>query len=198
LERFKSFESISINLDTTNIDTTFVTLANPLQNNFTISSGFYTMYQFKSKWFFSYAISTNLSAINNSTRKLSETNLTLINGELLNSKDSTQILQTGKQELYYSGEAEYEMFFVPRTDVFLRYRIGDKKPIVGLLFSYSPLVSSIETIKTRSCFAIGPTFSLDTFPDHVLFAIMNEYVQDKNGDFKYALTFQASFPIRFK
>jgi hypothetical protein len=192
-ERFKSFESTIINSDTT-----FVILNNPLQNNFTGTIGFYTMYQLKTKWFFSYALSANLSSINNSTRKLSETNLTPFSGQLLNSKDSTQILQTAKQESYFSGKPEFELFFVPRADVFLRYRTGEKKPVVGLLFSYSPLVSSFESVKTRNCFAFGPTFGLDTFPDQVLFAIMNEFVQDKKGEYKYALTFQASFPIRFK
>lgn len=197
-ERFKSFESFNVNIDTTNIDTTFVTLANPLQNNFTVSLGFYTMYQFESRWFFSCALSTNLSVINKSTRKLSETNLTPFNGQLLNSNDSTLISQTGKQETYFSGKAEQELFFVPRADIFLRYRIGAKKPVVGLLFSYSPLVSSLESVKSRHCFAFGPTFGLDTFPDQVVFAIMNEFVQDKKGNYKYGLTLQASFPIKFK
>jgi hypothetical protein len=192
-ERFRSFESTIVNADTT-----FITLKNPLQNNFTGTIGYYTMYQFKTKWFFSYALSANLSSINNSTRNLSETNLTPLSGQLLNSEDSTQILQTAKQESYFFGKPDFELFFVPRADIFLRYRTGEKKPVVGLLFSYSPLVSSFESVKTRNCFAFGPTFGLDTFPDQVLFAIMNEFVQDKKGDYKYALTFQASFPIRFK
>jgi len=192
-ERFKSFESTKINTDTT-----FITLNNPLQNNFTGTIGYYTMYQFKTKWFFSYALSANLSSINISTRKLSESNLTPFRGYLLNSKDSTQVLQTARQETYFSGNPEFELFFVPRADIFLRYKTGEKKPVIGFIFSYSPLVSSFETVKTRNCFAFGPTFGQDTFPDQVLFAIMNEFVQDKSGDYKYALTFQASFPIRFK
>jgi hypothetical protein len=192
-ERFKSFESTKLNTDTT-----FISLNNPLQNNLTGTIGFYTMHQFKTKWFFSYALSVNLSFINKSTRKLSETNLTPFNGQLLNSKDSTQILETAKQESYFSGKPELELFFVPRADVFLRYRTGEKKPVVGFLFSYSPIVSSFESVKNRNCFAFGPTFGLDTFPDQVVFAIMNEFVQDNKGEYKYALTFQASFPIKFK
>jgi hypothetical protein len=193
LERFKSFESIRLNQDTT-----FITLNNPLQNNFILTPGYYTMHQWKSNWFFSYAVSANINFINNSTRKLSEKTLIPYSGLLLNSIDSTQIFQTAKQETYFSGKSEFEIFFVPRADVFLRYRLGEKKPVVGLLASYSPLVSSFESVKTRNSFSFGPTFGLDTFPDQVIFAIMNEFNQNKTGEYKYALTFQASFPIRFK
>lgn len=193
LERFKSFESFGINQDTT-----FISLDNPLQNNFTITPGYYTMYQFESNWYFSYALSTNISFIKNSTRKLTESTLVPISGNVLNAKDSSHIFETAKQESYFSGKSEFETFYVPRADVFLRYSLGEKYPVIGLLASYSLMISSFETVKNRNCIAIGPTFGLDTFPDHVVFAIMNEFVEDKNGDFKYALTFQASFPIKFK
>jgi hypothetical protein len=192
-ERFRSFESFVLNADTT-----FITLKNPLQNNFTGTIGFYTMYQLKSKYFFSYALSANLSSIKNSTTKLTETNLTSFTGLLFNSKDSTKVLQTAKQETYFAGKPEFELFFVPRADVFFRYKTGTGKPVLGFLFSYSPLVSSFKSVKIRNCFAIGPTFGLDIFTDQVLFAIMNEFVQDKKGYYKYALTFHASFPIIFK
>lgn len=193
LDRFKSFD-----LNKINQDTTFVTLNNPLQNIFTISPGFYTMYQFRTKCFFSYAFSANISAITNSTRKLSETNLIPITGELISSKDSALILQSDKQETYFSGKPENEIFIIPRADIFFRYRIGEKKPVLGLLASYSPVFSSFESVRNRNCFAFGPTFGLDTFPDQVVFAIMNEFNQNKKGEYKYTLTFQASFPIKFK
>ncbi len=192
-ERIRTFESTPLNADTT-----FISLNNPLKNNITGTIGYYVMHQFKSNWFFSQSLSANLSSISNSTRTLSETNLTSLSGQPYNTKDSTQILQTGKQESYFSGNPDHEFFFVPRADVFLRYKTGEKKPVVGVLFSYSPIMSSFESVKTRNCFAFGPTFGLDTFPDQVLFAIMNEFIQGKKGDYKYALTFQASFPIKFK
>ena len=193
IERFYSFER-----NVLNSDTTFLMIDNPLQNNLTVTPGFYRLSQWKSNVLFSYGLSANLSFINNSTQNLSVFTITPFQGNFLNAKDSTEFQVTGKENTYYEGKSQSELFFVPRVDLFPRFQFGKDNPYFGLLFSYSPLISSIESVKTRNAFAFGPTFGLNTFPDHVVFAIMNELIQDKMLNYNYTLTFHASIPIKFK
>ena len=90
------------------------------------------------------------------------------------------------------------MYVVPRADLFFHYDFGKGKPVVGLAASYSPLISSLEGVKTRNAFAFGPTFGLHSFTDQVVFGIMNEFVQNNDGEYKHILSFRASFPIKFE
>ena len=89
-------------------------------------------------------------------------------------------------------------FFVPRFDIFVRKGLGDKKPVIGLIASYSPLISSLESVDTRHVVSFGPTFGLSTFPDQIVFTILNEFKQNKKGKFKYSLNFQAVVPFKFE
>ncbi|WP_300665793.1 hypothetical protein [Fluviicola sp.] len=192
-QHIKTFETTVLNPDTT-----FVNLYNPLQNNLTFSTGFNWYHNNGSNWYFSYAISGNISYINKSTRSLSTSNLVTYNGTLINSADSIKINQFGDQESYFRGKAKNEIYLVPRADVFVRYSLGPKKTMLGILVSYSPLISSLKDIKVRNCLAIGPTLGLSKFPSQVVFGLMNEFIQNSSGKFKYTLTFNASFPIIFK
>lgn len=181
-----------------NEDTTFVAFSSPMQNVLTITPGYYSLSQWKSKLFFSWALSANIKFNNNSITKLSKTNILLLYNVVLNAKDSTIIHQVGTQKSYYSGKTGPEISVIPRADIFLRYSIGSKKPVIGLLAAYSPVISTMEDVKSRNNFAIGPTFGLDSFPDQVLFSIMNQFNQDKTGGYNFSLIFQATVPIKFE
>jgi hypothetical protein len=194
-----AFERVNtLELSEYSIDTTFASFEEPMQNILTITSGFYSLTQWKSKWFFSWAVSANFKFNNNSVTKLTKTNTLPLSDLVYNSKDSTILQLVGTQKTYYSGVTEKEFSFIPRADLFLRYRIGDKKPVIGLLFAYSPIMSSFEDVNSRNNFVFGPTFGLDSFPDQVLFSIMNQFNQYKDGDYKYTLIFQATVPIKFE
>ncbi|WP_340114865.1 hypothetical protein [Maribellus mangrovi] len=181
-----------------NIDTTYASFGEPMQNILTITPGFYSMTQWKSKCFFSWAISANLKINNNSITRLTKTNVLPVSDIIYHAKDSTILELVGTQKTYYSGVPDKEFSFIPRADLFLRFDIGDKKPVLGILFAYSPIVSSLSDIKSRNNFAFGPTFGLDSFPDQVLFSVINQFNQDKDGDYKYSLVFQATIPIKFE
>ena len=98
-------------IDSINLDTSFVTLNNPFQNKFTITPGYYELYQFKSDWYISWAISANFNFITESTRALEKGNFMPLAGIVLNSKDSTQVIQGGKNDSYFVGNPECEFFF---------------------------------------------------------------------------------------
>ncbi|PZR22317.1 MAG: hypothetical protein DI539_05750 [Flavobacterium psychrophilum] len=179
-------------------DTTYVTLDNPLQTTSTLTVGFYKTIRFKTFHDFSWGISSNISYITNSVRKLKESTLTPLKGTYLNQEDNSPIINIGKQISYYNGISENEIYVVPRADIFYRYNLGEKKPIIGIIASYSPLISSLKKVPVRNCFAIGPSFGLPSFSDHVVFAIFNEFIQNENRVYKYQLTFNASIPLKFK
>jgi hypothetical protein len=179
-------------------DSTFISVNDPIQNTFTINPGFYSLHQWSSNLFFSWSVSTNVNFINKSVTKLSKTTALPATGGLFNVQDSSLVQLIGTQETFYSGEAEAEILLVPRVDLFLRYSLGKSKPVLGFIASYAPFSSSLSGVKTRNNFSFGPTIGLYTFPDQVLFALLNDFLQDKNGKYKYGLTFQASFPIKFK
>lgn len=192
-KRIKTFETTVLNSDTT-----FITLYNPLQNKLTFSTGFNWFRNCGSDWYFSFAVSTDISYINKSTRSLTTSNLATYSGSFINSADSSGISQFGEQESYYHGKVHDEIYLVPRIDFFARRQLHGNNPILGLLVSYSPLISSIREVKVRNCFAIGPTLGLNRFPSQVVFGLMNEFIQNSKGTFKYALTFNVSLPIIFK
>ncbi len=180
-----------------NADTTFATMDNPFQNIVTFSAGYNYSLQLSSDLFFSCAAAFNLKYNFNSTSKLSSTTLLPTSKSIFNSKDSSVLQPIGEQMEYYFGTSESEFIAIPRVDVFFRYKIKEGYPLIGWLFAYSPLTST--DIKPRHCFSFGPTIGLPTFPDQVVFAIMNEIVQKKDSDaYNYALSFQVSFPITFK
>lgn len=192
-KRIKTFETTVLNSDTT-----FINLYNPLQNNLTFSTGFnWLRNKPNSDWYFSYAISADISYINESTRSLTSSNLATYKGSFINIVDSSRIGQFEDKGSYFQGKTQDEIYVVPRVDFFGRYRLGNNKPVVGLLVSYSPLISSIKNVNVRNCFAIGPTLGLSSFPSQVVFGLMNEFIQNSKGTFKYALTFNVSFPIAF-
>jgi hypothetical protein len=180
-----------------NADTTFATIDNPLQNILTFSIGYNYSLQLSSDLFFSCAAAFNLKYNFKSTSKLSSTTLLPTSKSILNSKDSSVLQPIGEQMEYYLGTSESEFIVIPRVDIFFRYKIKEGYPLIGWLFAYSPLTST--NIKPRHCFSFGPTIGLSTFPDQIVFAIMNEIVQKKDSDaYNYALSFQVSFPITFK
>jgi len=194
LERINTYET-----RIANADTTFISLNNPINTTFTVTPGINKLYhKAGTKFYITGGASANINFISNSTRGLKESIIQPLSGVVLNAKDSTAIQQVGKAETYFAGRPKAELFFVPRADVFARYCFDSKKVAVGLLCSYSPLVSSLNSVKTRNCFAFGPTFGLAKFPSQVVFAIMNEFNQAPDGVYKYALTFQASLPLTFK
>ena len=194
-----SFSRINtFRIDRTIADSTFVIINDPLQNTFSVSPGFFSMHQWTSDWYFSWGVSANINHINQSTGKLSKTSLIPVSGQVYNAKDSSLVQLVGTQDTFYSGDTESEFLIAPRADVFIRYAIGESKPVVGFIASYSPIISTLSGLGTRNNFSFGPTFGLYTFPDQVVFALLNDFLQDKHGKYKYGLTFQASFPIKFK
>ena len=189
-ERFNQFS-----LSELNPDTTFVSFSNPGRNNFYINAGANFLYQIGPKTYLTWALSITSSFIHNSTRDLTETNIEALSAQYFNS-DTMRILSTTKEKSYFLGDGRYETFIVPRFDLFLRYDLGGKKPLIGLVGAIAPHFSSITS--NRLNIAIGPSISPSSIPDQVVFAVLNEWTEDKNGDLKYALTFRASVPITFK
>ncbi len=194
LERYYCFETIIKNQDTT-----YVNLDNPLQTTITLTAGFYQTIRYRSKNDLSWGVSSDINYIINSVRTLKESTLSPFKGIYINQKDNSNVINLGEQEEYRSGQTENEFYFVPRADLFYRYSgFGDKKPVVGVIASYSPLISSLKNVDVRNCFAFGPTFGMPSSQDQVVFALINEFVQDTEGKYKYELTFNVSIPITFK
>ena len=181
-----------------NGDTIFAKIYDPLQNSLTLTPGYYHIWQNESKSYLTLGVSTNISLINGSTRKLEETNLIPFSDKIFNLKDSTSILELGKSKIYFKGNPETELFIVPRFDIFYRFALGTDRPIIGIICSYSPIISSLKDVKLRHGFVIGTTFGLSTYPDQVVFALLNEIIQDKKGKFKYTFALQASLPFNIK
>ena len=184
---------------TLNTDTTFISINDPFQNTLSLTPGFYqNIFNDKSKFSFSWAVSINFNFINKSVRGLKKSNLLTLTDMVMNKNDSSLVYQGGKLQEYHVGKTEFELYTIPRLDFFARMETGTNSPVIGILASYSPLISSLSNLGTRHGFAIGPTFSTYTFADNVIFTIQNQFIQDIEKDFKYSLIFQASVPFKFE
>ena len=179
-----------------NDDTTFISIDDPISNTFLIGGGYFYLQQFDNS-VLSVGVSINLSFLNNSTRKLTKSNFQSNAGEFFLAKDSSNVISLGKEMMHFEGKPESELYSVPRVEVFYRHSLGDDQPYLGIFAVYSPLISSFN-IDTRHAISFGPTIGLSDLPDQVLFGILNEFIQDGNGEFKYSLNFQVSYPIIFK
>lgn len=181
-----------------NTDTTFISLNDPLQNTISFTPGFYqNFHSFESGIYLSWAVSVNFNLVSNSIRGLDKTDLLPISKVVYNEKDSAIVSQVGKLKEYYVGKSRFELYTIPRLDIIARIETGDKRPIIGILASYSPLFSSLSDVVTRHGFAIGPTFSTYLFPEHVVFSIQNQWIQNFEKDYKYSLVFHATVPLKF-
>ena len=189
----------TVSTDTINNDSIFLKFENPLQNSSNIRIGWNYLYQVSDKLFLSPAISLNFNLLTKSIGGLKKSSFQSNTSTFFNSKDSSLVLNGGQEKEYYLGNTQQEFIFSPRFDFFIRYRLGDEtKPYLGLLGSVAPRYSSIDIIKNRVNYSIGPSISLPKLPDQILFAIMLEWIEDNDDNHDFGLTFHAGIPIYLK
>jgi hypothetical protein len=183
------------------MDTSTVVFSSPFKNEMVFGIGYSSLKQltntnlFNEDWFYSWAVSATFKGIHNSTRKLAAANIEKIEAQYFDETLTSSYQNTGSEKSYFIGSPEFELFTVPRFDFFLRYRLGKERPYLGIIGAYSPHISSITEL--RQNVALGLSVSPATLPDQIIFAIINEWIEDSEGDMKYSLNFRASFPIKF-
>lgn len=179
-------------------DSTFLALKDDFQSKLTFTIGNNWLRQYNEKFYLSWAISLNASWITASSKGLKTAKILPTSRVYFNETDSSMLSNTSDIKEYALGKMGEEFEIIPRADIFFRCKIGDERPLVGLIGSVSPITSSVKGVKSRWNFAVGPSFSPAMLPDQVMFALMSEWLQDAEGDFNYSLTFHASFPLKFK
>ena len=176
LSRVNGFE-----IDNVRADSTFISLNNPLNSTSSFTLGHYRLFQKRSNYFASWSLSLNTRYLTKSSRGLKKKNLSEIptSNLVLSSKDTTNFNLSLAEKTLFEGDLRSEFTFTPRFDIFLRWKLNDELPILGLYMSYGHLFSSLDRFKNIGSIAIGPTFGLRKNPDHVVFSILNEFNENQ-------------------
>ncbi len=186
-------------LSALNVDTTFLATSTPLINTWEIAPGFMNISSTRGgTWITSWSISVPIQVIGKSSSGLEQSRIQPVNAIFFNESDTSILNSIANEESYFIGESSPEVRVIPRFDLFTRWYIAKDKPYLGVIASISPIFSSLSDVKTRWNLAIGPSFSLPSFPDQVVFALMSEWLENDKGRLNYSLTFHASVPIKFK
>jgi hypothetical protein len=186
----------TVTLNKINADTTLANFDNPGSNTTYLDFGYNWFKQIYDRGYLSLAGSFRTALVVNSSRGLKKTNVESLSGTYFSSKDLSQYIGTGTEQSYFVGETGLEGFIIPRFDLFYRHDLGENKPYLGIIGAVSPLYSSTKNVWRWNA-AVGPSFSPDTMPDQVVFALLNQWIEDDKGKMVYSLSFRASFPISF-
>ncbi len=200
-ERRNFLSSKTITTDST---TSIVySLADSSVMKYRVVLGYNYLQQLCKSWFLTIGPSFQIEHIPSSYNSLTKRELQKVKGTIVD--DMGNVFQdVESSKTYYDGNRSKETILYPRLDILLRTKLiaeTDKMPYLGLLYSLSPSISTIDKIGVKWNTAIGITVHPPFLPDQVVFALMAEwsdFASDKKDHKPFSVNFHAGVPFKFK